>query len=58
MILSDYGRTMNWQTRIGFRLLFWIAEYLVSDALTAEQRETLRALTVSFGNGELMRLER
>jgi hypothetical protein len=46
---------MNWQTRVGFRLLFWIAEHLVSDALTPEQREALRAIAVSFGNGELMR---
>jgi hypothetical protein len=51
-------RVMNWQTRIGFRILFWIADHLVSDAVTPEQRETLRAIAVSFGNGELMTLER
>ncbi|MFL6602936.1 MAG: hypothetical protein ACJ8R9_16615 [Steroidobacteraceae bacterium] len=49
---------MNWQTRIGFRILFWVADHLVSDAVTPEQRETLRAIAVSFGNGELMSLER
>lgn len=45
---------MNWQTRIGFRLLLWIAECLVAEALQPEQRETLRAIAVSFGNGELL----
>jgi hypothetical protein len=49
---------MNWQTRIGFRLLFWIAEYLVGEALAPEQRESLRAIAVSFGNGELPKCER
>lgn len=42
---------MSWQTRIGVRLLFWIAETLVSEALKPEERDNLRAIAVSFGNG-------
>jgi hypothetical protein len=49
---------MSWSVRLGFRLLFWLAECLLGDALSADRRESLRALIVSFNNESMPKLER
>lgn len=49
---------MNWATRTGYRLLFWIAECLLNAELSEDQREALHAIIISFNNESMPPLER
>lgn len=39
---------MKWSTQIGFRLLFWLADALIGDAIADDKRNELRAIATSF----------
>jgi hypothetical protein len=39
---------VNWSTQLGIKLVFWLADVLIGDALGEHQRRELRNIATSF----------